>query len=139
MKTERYFFNEETSELIILSRDGDDSQVTTLSELCSYEYEDENTAFDEKKKVISSVLSDVEAATRAIILDGMDDYSLRKNRHVTKILRELVKEMLSNGYNSKRISSTIGEDLEFTNKIIDRVRGDDMDAKVEDDKEGVSL
>ena len=156
MKTERYFFNVDTEELIILTQDVDESDVVKFQQIVALEYEDEDPDEEPEenldelvKKGKVGILSDVRMGKRPILLGrtkkekpaggGLTDESWRHNRRVTKKQREQVKELLARGFNSQRISDEIEEDLEFTNEIIDRVRGEDMDAKVTDDKDRVSL
>lgn len=137
MKTEKYFFNDENEELIILTEEDGESSVQRLDLVCSYEYDDEEQEDEEVRDDPPKRMD--RPKKEKVAGGGVADDSWRHKRRVTRKQREQVKELLSKGFNSQRISDEIDEDLEFTNEIIDRVRGEDMESKVEDDKEGISL
>lgn len=132
MKTQRYFLNEETGELIIVTQeDGEETNVETMNQICAFEFEDE-----EEEAVIEKKVKPVKSGK--VRGGGLADESWRHNRRVTKKQKEQVKELMAKGFNSQKISEEIDEDLEFTNEIIDKVKGADMNFKI-DEEEGISI
>ncbi|MFZ3032233.1 MAG: hypothetical protein WA082_04310 [Candidatus Moraniibacteriota bacterium] len=128
----RYYLNQDTEELVIVTESGDnDFSIAELQMIAEIEYEDEKQEDDEKPRQQHNKRSDAVSGKKS-------DESWRSGRRVTLRQRTLVLDMLKNGKNSKEISEEIGEDLEFTNQIIEKVKGADMNFKVER-KEGFGL
>lgn len=143
MTTKLYYVDPDNKELTIISqREGYEDDVTTLPVSASLEFDDEEeeepAAEDPEPKKKNKPQTRKAKGSEAVAGGGVKDESWRNQRRVTRKQREQVSELLRRGYNSQRISDEIDEDLDFTNEIIEKLRGEDMDSKVET-KEGVSL
>lgn len=112
MKTERYFFNEETSELTILSQDGDDSQIVKLSELCSYEYEDEDPIDDPQEEV-----PDKEDEPDHDVVVGGGSPMKETQKRLTPGEKEQILDALDKGGKATKIAERFGVSAATVYKI----------------------
>lgn len=114
----RYYMNDDGN-LIIATFADDGWEIVELDPIA--ESHDEEEADVQEKKTVPRA--------------GKDGKSIRFNWRT----RDRVKELLDIEMNSAEIARSIGKSLEITNMIIDKVRGEDMESKVKDTKDGVSL
>jgi len=122
MKTKRYFFNEETEELMILTKCGDDgeTEVDILSQLCAYEMEEDEEQEEEElkpKKTIAITgggVKEKKPGNSGNRLSSEDKAKILDLAAEGKTLPEIAKEIgcsPATVYNVKRAARTDEEDL----------------------------